>query len=327
MFYLKKFRWHSLQAIGADIHQNKEIGASFQRYCQQEWIQHGSGSPGFPEEHDVETALDHSKITTLHSQMHHFAMKYPGEEVVFTFIDDREDVLEGLAEFYFAHPKLIPSNVTLKLEQSSPFYQLKPQERFQSAHSKIQGRGLIDTQFAATCRHWMVEADSRLFHQRAEPTQALPWRFLKGFQDFQEASTMYDILSKIPVDDFRSELSLYQPEDLIDSAAEKLKGRCIDKITDYLTQHSAYQGLNIFSNRNAKRDLAKSLSREISEMTSDSFMQNILSKLEHYEKQNLKKSHGFFCCTSGGELGDLLQSIREAVEAQRLANEQVDCVV
>ena len=67
------------------------------------------------------TICDETKITQLYYQMHLFAAQHQGEKKVpFVFIDDRNDILDGLKKMFEKFPHRVPENIDLILEQHVP---------------------------------------------------------------------------------------------------------------------------------------------------------------------------------------------------------------
>ena len=61
--------------------------------------------------------FDNSKVMLLYAQMHHIAMQNPNETITFYFYDDRDDILNGLNNFFKHNPDMIPSKLNLRLQQ------------------------------------------------------------------------------------------------------------------------------------------------------------------------------------------------------------------
>lgn len=55
------------------------------------------------------------KIVLLYAQVHRCSLRFSEQTIIYTFVDDREDILESLKLFYSNHTDLIPTNVTLRL--------------------------------------------------------------------------------------------------------------------------------------------------------------------------------------------------------------------
>lgn len=59
--------------------------------------------------------FDELKVGLIYFQMHAAAHEYPDKEIDFTFVDDRDDIIRTLHEFFEENPQTIPPNVTLNL--------------------------------------------------------------------------------------------------------------------------------------------------------------------------------------------------------------------
>lgn len=58
---------------------------------------------------------DESKLMILYAQMHRMSKLHPNSEITFDFYDDKENVLEGLSQFFEANRDFMPPNVILRL--------------------------------------------------------------------------------------------------------------------------------------------------------------------------------------------------------------------
>lgn len=68
-------------------------------------------------EHHPNWMHDESKLTVLYAQIHKIAKDHPLDDLQFNFIDDREDILDNLHNYFLKYPELIPHNVTLHLKK------------------------------------------------------------------------------------------------------------------------------------------------------------------------------------------------------------------
>ncbi len=94
--------------LTADIAgQSKEPGASFKSYTK--------SSQPLTKSPKAESFPDESKISTIYAQMQHIAAKNEGKEVEFKFYEDNTAILDGIHDFFSAHPDLMPKNVQLHL--------------------------------------------------------------------------------------------------------------------------------------------------------------------------------------------------------------------
>lgn len=306
--------------LGADIYQNREIGSSFAGYwARADWIRQGIGSPNLAGYPPVETALDHSKIATLYSQMHHFAKAHPGEEIVFTFYDDNHEVLYALLNFYTSHPELIPSNVTLKLEQStSLLFDVSKEELFQPEVDEVQGQGKIDCQFPLTCRKMIGKIGRKLFDEKCDPNEAISSYFLGLFRFylFQNVDTMYQAFSELDIHELRDPKRLFDPADLVKPVVDILKPRFLRGIYQFLTTYPDKKK-GYFNQRSANRAIALELREAVKALNQDSSMEDIAATLNRCQDKIKPASFScIFTSSSGAALEQLLQSMREAVEAQ-----------
>lgn len=72
-----------------------------------------------PEDADIkalETCIkDESKISTIIAQAHELAIRAKGRPVTLHFTDDRPDILNGLGDYFYNFPDMLPANVRLSL--------------------------------------------------------------------------------------------------------------------------------------------------------------------------------------------------------------------
>lgn len=59
---------------------------------------------------------DKSKLTLLYAQIHKMALDNPGQFIEFNFLDDREDILEPLHNYFKNNAEIIPNNVRLNIK-------------------------------------------------------------------------------------------------------------------------------------------------------------------------------------------------------------------
>lgn len=105
--YQLSVRWDNL--LLDDIYEARSDGSSYQKALDKLQNERGD-DPARPE-----MPIDESKVSLLYAQMHKFAADNPGEQLVFDFYDDREDILNWLSGFYSAFPSKIPAKLTLRL--------------------------------------------------------------------------------------------------------------------------------------------------------------------------------------------------------------------
>ena len=123
----------------ADIYGDLADGTSFVR----------ATDPGYQGDH-AHWLFDGTKASILYAQMHRVASDNPTEDIVFDFYDDRGDILDALNAFYETHPRLIPSNVTLRLHSYAG--------KHVTAIADIIGTGFIDTNYRQTVKDMAVIA-------------------------------------------------------------------------------------------------------------------------------------------------------------------------
>ncbi|HCA89724.1 MAG: hypothetical protein CMF38_07260 [Legionellaceae bacterium] len=91
--------------------------------------------------------IDEYKILLIYAQVHRMASMHPDDTITFEFYDDRDkDILKNLHEFYKKYSHLIPTNVTLNLNQYDG-------EKESSLKYSLTGTGAIDTDYAETYRN------------------------------------------------------------------------------------------------------------------------------------------------------------------------------
>lgn len=104
---------------------------------------------------------DESKMTLIYAQMHKLAIDHPNDQIQFHFIDDKEELLNDLYEYFSKFPELIPKNVTLNLKAyTGPTDRNgKPVAQLFKAYNPIQGtRELPDHDFRNTVKNMAAVA-------------------------------------------------------------------------------------------------------------------------------------------------------------------------
>lgn len=134
----------------ADIYGNKQSGASFGLILEEIEKREPRTFKNVSEHDDF--AFDKTKVTILYAQMHKIARENPGEQIVFDFYDDKLGILQALSKFYLENPYLIPSNVTLNLNQY--LGESVPEEPM----FQIQGKGFIDIGYGQTVKDLVSQA-------------------------------------------------------------------------------------------------------------------------------------------------------------------------
>lgn len=94
------------QFLLADLFSDLPTGTSFERAMDPEYLG----------EH-ADWYFDESKITLIYAKIHRSALYNQYGLVLFTFYDDRSDILDGLYHFFNTHKALLPPNLILNLCQ------------------------------------------------------------------------------------------------------------------------------------------------------------------------------------------------------------------
>ncbi|MBL7481111.1 hypothetical protein [Legionella bononiensis] len=103
----------------SDIYNDMPDGASFKeamKYINKNNKDYKVGKIKKPEQFP-NWIHDESKLTVIYAQMHKMAKEHPYDDLQFNFIDDREDILNHLHDYFLKYPELIPHNVTLNLKR------------------------------------------------------------------------------------------------------------------------------------------------------------------------------------------------------------------
>lgn len=114
----------------SDIKDNLPPGTSFENAL----------DPDFSGKHSQSIGSD-MKYDLVYAQMHKLAQRYRSHPIVFTFYDDRDDILDAINRFFSAAKNLIPQNVTLCLVSYDP--QLRNL-------GEIKGEGVVDNYYRKT---------------------------------------------------------------------------------------------------------------------------------------------------------------------------------
>lgn len=104
----------------------------------------------------TDSFFDYDKINIIYAQMHKIATENKSEDgILFDFIDDSEDILGTLADFFSKHTSLVPASVTLRLfNYVAGSTELSP-------CIEIQGTGTPDELYAETVRDMAVIAQKQ----------------------------------------------------------------------------------------------------------------------------------------------------------------------
>ncbi len=103
-----------------------------------------SNTPGFE-------FADTSKLLMLWVQMQYFAQDVyePGQPFVFRFVDDNQDIIEAVTQFFQAHPLLVPENCSLESLYMSSNYDHYPPET--TPCKIVTGLGAVHDQYRTLC--------------------------------------------------------------------------------------------------------------------------------------------------------------------------------
>ena len=99
------------------------------------------------DEDKFEYIADDYKRTLIYSQIQAMVELRKSEPFVFQFVDDREDILEALNNFFCDNPKFIPKDVTLQLFRYSPEKEITEPKQF---CEPIHGTGKADANYVNT---------------------------------------------------------------------------------------------------------------------------------------------------------------------------------
>lgn len=69
--------------------------------------------------------FDHEKVSIVYAQIQKLALENPEDQIVYSFIDDREEILKAVENFFIDYPEMIPSNVTIKTMR---YYDTNPKD-------------------------------------------------------------------------------------------------------------------------------------------------------------------------------------------------------
>ncbi|WP_298623673.1 hypothetical protein [uncultured Legionella sp.] len=60
---------------------------------------------------------DDTKLTLIYAQIHKMSQEHPNDTLNYNFLDDRDDLLLNLHDYFLKYPEMIPHNVTLNLKK------------------------------------------------------------------------------------------------------------------------------------------------------------------------------------------------------------------
>jgi hypothetical protein len=66
-------------------------------------------------------AVNNSKINLIYTQLHYLSNKYPDQDIIYDFYDDRADICRALYTAFLHAPELLPSNITLRINHYDLF--------------------------------------------------------------------------------------------------------------------------------------------------------------------------------------------------------------
>jgi len=95
------------------------------------------------------------KLVLLYAQMHRCSLQYDGQPIIYTFVDDRNDILNALEKFYSTQTHLIPDNVSLGLVLH------KSSVKTCLMQTQIQGTGKANHAYPTVVNNLKVNFDSK----------------------------------------------------------------------------------------------------------------------------------------------------------------------
>lgn len=128
----------------ADLYADKEEGYSYKRALE---LQEGHPHE-YPnlkkKDYDGEPkwVFDEQKVSIVYAQIQKLSLENPDDEIEFNFIDDREDILNAVENFFEKHPEMIPGNVTLKTQR---YYNANPDRQSALADMQVEERRSISS--------------------------------------------------------------------------------------------------------------------------------------------------------------------------------------
>ena len=205
----------------ADIYSNLPDGSAFDAVR----------DPGFFTTHS-ECWFDRTKVLLLYAQMHKMALKYPDDQIVFDFYDDKADILKTIQELFSKNPSLIPDNLTFRSHQyaGEDIIDLTP----------ILGTGKADKNYRKTVKNW---AEQALMKGKNPTNDPIDVAFVL-FNELQPQKTPYKYANtnkQYKEPDIKTALiktkSMHQNDDVFSIYQEHLPS--------VLVLHLLYIGLNI----------------------------------------------------------------------------------
>ncbi|HFF3629790.1 TPA: hypothetical protein ACGCKQ_000179 [Legionella pneumophila] len=93
---------------------------------------------------------DKSKTTLVYAHMQRASSLEAREQIDYFFYDDREDILEGVHQFFSENPELIPSNVTMHLVKYA--CNRENIHTMDNYKTPVQGKGFANPDYAKTIK-------------------------------------------------------------------------------------------------------------------------------------------------------------------------------
>jgi hypothetical protein len=138
--------YNQLNEIFKQIEEASELNKDAQQKIKEVFEQNKS----LRDENDIFIANDVTKIAILYAQMQRAASdpKNQGKQITLYFIDDREDIIGWVKEFFQREPALIPKNVTLQIGRYAPQVGITAV----TSEETIHGTGVANPYYANTVR-------------------------------------------------------------------------------------------------------------------------------------------------------------------------------
>jgi hypothetical protein len=139
-------------------------------------------------------ACGETKIPLVYAHMHRQAKESPDKLIDVYFIDDREDILQGVEDFFYHNFDLMPSNVCLKTARYAPFGN-NPTRVCQDRQT-IQGEGQVNTNIEATfdemdAKLKVVPKEWRSEQEEWKSALTAPNFFTKQYKGFPDVKSWF----------------------------------------------------------------------------------------------------------------------------------------
>jgi hypothetical protein len=125
-----------------DLYADKEDGYASERAKKLHTIaphQYPPGSTVNGFKGEPEWSFDDQKVSIVYAQIQKLSLAHPDDEIEYNFIDDREDILSSVVNFFAQHPEMIPGNVTLKIQR---YYNANTDSKSTQAIMKLEEKVL-----------------------------------------------------------------------------------------------------------------------------------------------------------------------------------------